>query len=224
MHTPNFAIHGSRKSPALLLLALLSASSIANAALSSRDLVFGTGDKLLTFDSGTQLEWLDVTQTLNHSFDNVVSQLGIGGQFAGFHVASTAQVKQLFLDGGWSGAWNTNYVDNTVHFAEASAIVGLLGRTTINYPNKSTYGMVSDAYIDGRHYYNVIYTNDLPFYSTATANSFMQYPNTPSDYIGTFLYRPTAPVPEPDTYAMLLAGLGLIGFSALRRQYSRRSA
>jgi len=27
-----------------------------------------------------------------------------------------------------------------------------------------------------------------------------------------------APVPEPQTYAMLLAGLGLIGFSARRRE------
>ena len=27
-----------------------------------------------------------------------------------------------------------------------------------------------------------------------------------------------AAVPEPETYAMLLAGLGLIGFSARRRQ------
>ena len=28
---------------------------------------------------------------------------------------------------------------------------------------------------------------------------------------------PTSPVPEPETYAMLLAGLGLIGFAARRR-------
>jgi len=31
-------------------------------------------------------------------------------------------------------------------------------------------------------------------------------------------YTPTSPVPEPETYAMLLAGLGLIGFSARRRK------
>jgi hypothetical protein len=27
-----------------------------------------------------------------------------------------------------------------------------------------------------------------------------------------------APVPEPETYALLIAGLGLVGFSARRRQ------
>lgn len=33
----------------------------------------------------------------------------------------------------------------------------------------------------------------------------------------TYLLTPTAPVPEPETYAMLLAGLGLVGFMARRR-------
>ena len=31
-------------------------------------------------------------------------------------------------------------------------------------------------------------------------------------------YTPVTPVPEPETYAMLLAGLGLIGFTARRRK------
>lgn len=34
-----------------------------------------------------------------------------------------------------------------------------------------------------------------------------------------FSVTPTSPVPEPETYAMLLAGLGLIGFAARRRDY-----
>lgn len=33
-------------------------------------------------------------------------------------------------------------------------------------------------------------------------------------------YIPSAPVPEPETYAMMLAGLGLMGFVARRRQRS----
>ncbi|MDP3279668.1 MAG: FxDxF family PEP-CTERM protein, partial [Nitrosomonas sp.] len=34
----------------------------------------------------------------------------------------------------------------------------------------------------------------------------------------TFGYEYIMAVPEPETYAMLLAGLGLIGFSARRRR------
>jgi probable HAF family extracellular repeat protein len=33
-----------------------------------------------------------------------------------------------------------------------------------------------------------------------------------------FLLTPTAPVPEPETYAMMLAGLGLLGLTARRRK------
>jgi len=40
--------------------------------------------------------------------------------------------------------------------------------------------------------------------------------NTGTVYAGTINLTPTAPVPEPGTYAMLLAGLGMVGF--LRRR------
>jgi hypothetical protein len=36
--------------------------------------------------------------------------------------------------------------------------------------------------------------------------------------IGFEPFHPTSPVPEPETYAMLLAGLGLVGFMARRRK------
>ena len=36
-------------------------------------------------------------------------------------------------------------------------------------------------------------------------------------YAGTITTNPVAAVPEPETYAMMLAGLGLLGFSARRR-------
>jgi hypothetical protein len=35
---------------------------------------------------------------------------------------------------------------------------------------------------------------------------------------GTFHITSVTPIPEPETYAMLLAGLGLMGFVARRRQ------
>lgn len=37
-------------------------------------------------------------------------------------------------------------------------------------------------------------------------------------FAGTLNASPTAPIPEPETYAMMLAGLGLMGFVARRRK------
>lgn len=37
-------------------------------------------------------------------------------------------------------------------------------------------------------------------------------------------YVPTTPIPEPETYAMLLAGLGLLGFAARRRKQKEAAA
>ncbi len=80
------------------------------------------------------------------------------------------------------------------------------------------------------------YTNDISvgsfaFDSTATNGTFNAL--TSGDYYyqvtgsvagnyggGYQLYSNVSPVPEPETYAMLLAGLGLIGFSLRRRQAS----
>lgn len=55
----------------------------------------------------------------------------------------------------------------------------------------------------------------------STQYSFNLYTNGNSqDYLVASL-SPVTPVPEPETYAMLLAGLGLIGFTARRRLPSR---
>lgn len=41
---------------------------------------------------------------------------------------------------------------------------------------------------------------------------------------GSAWYTPTTPIPEPETYAMMLAGLGLLGFVARRRMKGAKRA
>lgn len=41
--------------------------------------------------------------------------------------------------------------------------------------------------------------------------------------VGGVVVDPTSPIPEPETYAMLLAGLGLLSFTARRRQGSKQA-
>lgn len=55
--------------------------------------------------------------------------------------------------------------------------------------------------------------------TAAVAATYASYSN--SNYAGPTLMVEVTPVPEPETYALLLAGLGLLGFAASRRKVAK---
>ncbi|WP_292996568.1 FxDxF family PEP-CTERM protein [Nitrosomonas sp.] len=64
--------------------------------------------------------------------------------------------------------------------------------------------------------YHIFWDSSIGAFSTSIIGTF---PNQPED--GIFLTSAIlTPVPEPETYAMLLAGLGLLGFVVRRRKVS----
>jgi hypothetical protein len=75
-------------------LGLLLAVSPASAALIEVDL-FTQGDKLLTLDTSTGLEWLDLTVTENESYNSIIG--GFGGFITGegFRYATEAEIAAL---------------------------------------------------------------------------------------------------------------------------------
>lgn len=205
----------------LILAGLFGLSTTANAALSARDWQ-SAGDGLLTFDDQSRLEWLDVTQTVNMSFNRVLGQLASGGTFEGFRVATSDQVRALFVSGGWTGSFNVHYNNAPGLHTEAVSIVSLLGETTASYDPYATYGMVSDTRPGGENFYNAMYAFDspsIPHYASAWINAFATSPDNSFDHVGTYLYREVAaPIPEPETYALMLAGLGMLAIVHRRRR------
>ncbi len=70
----------------------------ARAALIERDLLVA-GDKLLTVDTATGLEWLDLTATRGLSYNQVAAGAG-GWTSLGFRFGTQNQVNQLYVDAG----------------------------------------------------------------------------------------------------------------------------
>jgi hypothetical protein len=79
------------------LFGLAAFLSVTGLAMASRvDTPFGsnTGFK----DDSTQLVWLDLTLTSNHSYDYMVANLAPGGFFAGWRFATPPELARFFTD------------------------------------------------------------------------------------------------------------------------------
>lgn len=104
----------------LLALAGLTLSLSANAAIVSIDSSFGADT--ITRDTATGLDWLDVTETLNLSYNEVTAQLGSGGAFEGYRYATEAELGTLISNFGYV-AQDQN-CDNGALFCDTSDNVG----------------------------------------------------------------------------------------------------
>ena len=69
-------------------------------ALIQQDLVPGSGDQLLTLDTDTHLQWLNLTATANRSYLEVMGGFGNFIGTYGFQYGDVAQVGTLFVHAG----------------------------------------------------------------------------------------------------------------------------
>ena len=77
------------------IILLLVTCTSAGAALLIRDLRT-PGDALITFDTVTSLEWLDLTETRGRSYIDITGQLGPGGEFSGWRYATLVETQSMF--------------------------------------------------------------------------------------------------------------------------------
>lgn len=79
-----------------------------------------------------------------------------------------------------------------------------------------------DVIVDGKTLHTLFVANDNDFLTgVAGTNQFYVFSFSDSD-LANYVPQQIAAIPEPETYAMLLAGLGLTGFFARRRQATRQ--
>lgn len=152
--------------------------------------------------------------------------------------ASAATVKQLFrvdLTGaqdvtGLSGDLSGKAVSKTL-FADVVQMLTAAGVDPKLIPSKLEGVTFGQDIADGRHTLYVANDNDFlstiadPFGvandpnrgSVANPNQFYVFAFSDGDLAG-YQAQNLAAVPEPETYALMLAGLGLVGFAARRKQ------
>ena len=98
-----------------IALALLTTALNSQAAIIDFDTYFT--------DTSTSLSWLDVTATVNRSFNDISSQFGVGGEFEGWRYATGLEFNSLLSS--WTGI-PTVVANRTVTTGTSPSVDGLV--------------------------------------------------------------------------------------------------
>jgi hypothetical protein len=182
------------------------------------------GDGLITRDTVSGLDWLDLTETNGLTYEYVSGQLGAGGQFDGYRYATNSEAVALWANFGIdlnTGA--TTYIPGYVDPAIENAAM-FMGNIFNEYnadDRFGVYGLTGETLRTGIYYTlgawesvweGVTYT----YYSPIGAREAPSY--TSAIYQGSYLVKPDViPVPA----AVWLFGSGLVGLIGVARRKTR---
>jgi len=189
----------------ILGVLLICISGSANAALVSVDWQT-SGDNLITRDTTSGLEWLDLTESRDLSFNYVSSQLGAGGEFEGWHYATAGEVDTFIDSAGGTGPYDGySAVNNGI----GDPLLDLWGKLQMTH--KWSEFLVADVYGAGEHWYGQVWDNS----ATQDFIDTMQGPTLDSANSynkGSALIREASAVPVPAAVWLFGSALGLLGW------------
>ena len=202
-----------------VLIALATSFGTAQAALISAQSDFGLDT--VTVDTSTGLRWLDVTLSTDYSYDEIQAQLGHGGMFEGFRLASRDEVSTLFSNAGIplvSGSFVAENYDPVRALMDLVGITGTDGNLGTGIPFDYTVGHMFDPVPPREGWVWVATLSAYDPNQTARASVSSSVPSdNQNDRHGSWLVA----VPEPSTVVLILVGLLLL---APRRVRSRALA
>ncbi|MFW5425828.1 MAG: VPLPA-CTERM sorting domain-containing protein [Methylophagaceae bacterium] len=178
-------------------------------------------------DHGTYLsdltnnkDWLDVTATIDRSYDDISSKFGVGQEFDGWSYANSSDLEALVISAaGAPDSVNTNTLNYTGE--KLDELIALLGVTRADGRAESVLGIL----IDETSAFNTMGilrdiltpgVDDIAFLrSGAFFDSFA------NSITGNYLIRDSVSVSAvPIPAAIYLMGSGLIGLLGVRRKKS----
>ncbi len=190
-----------------LFLSLLYFSSVAKGSLVEVDYL-ASGDRLLTKDLNTGLYWLDLNQTTNISYQDMLLSLEPGGLYSGFRYASVADVNQLQESAGlFSGLF---FTANPFYRQRIEDLISKVGITREYSGSLYSNGITRDPFTpttntNDRIFRGFSFTQGSSAYQGVVADSIA------SESIGSWLVRDTlVTVPVPGSILLFLSGLSLL--------------
>ncbi|RLA12493.1 MAG: hypothetical protein DRQ59_07465 [Gammaproteobacteria bacterium] len=220
-----------------LALLGLSISSVNAALMSADDAIFGVGS--VTRDDASGLDWLDLTESTNRSYNDVIGQLGSGGLYEGWRYASTTEIELFFTHAGGTAPF-TGYQGDDAGDDPGGWIFNLLslwGVTTAPlspfHPGGEALSGTSHNFVDNNGFHPNIWgaalAIDFPFPPDPTNPNYNPYGDyalvasvgafyttsygrdTTRPRLGSALVRSYVPVPAA-VWLFGTALIGLIGF------------
>jgi len=191
---------GIRLAAVGLLAGVLLVAQSAHAILVGVDL-FAVGDELITLDTDTGLEWLDLTETVGLSYNDIVIG-GAGGYTGmGFVFADETQVATLWAN---AGVVDTTGNSTVLNRPGVDLLLAMMG-CTFNCAGNQGHQAQSE--------FDPVQANlASPFVQQTgggeaeahIAPGFMTSRSFSDPVVGNYLVRP---VPEPGTALLMLGGL-----------------
>lgn len=111
-------------------------------SLSSHAAILDLGT--ITRDTSTGLDWLDVTETINLSYNQVTAQMGAGGDYEEYRYATMSELDQLIMNFGYT-AVNQNCSYTALH-----CDTGINGDSALIEYMIKTLGDTYQAYSDSQ--------------------------------------------------------------------------
>ncbi len=159
-------------------------------------------------DTDQNLDFLDVSLTVNRSYNDISSKFGVGAEFEGFRYATSAEVLTMINNFGFPAIDGQN-VFAPVNVDQLSGLVTLLGVTNSGSSFRNSSGLTADQAFVGGH--KIISVSDaFGFAATdrVSATGF-GFDGTPSLTAGSFLVANITAVPEPGSATLVAVILGV---------------
>lgn len=185
----------------------------AGAALIEVDL-FTAGDGLLTRDTATGLEWLDLTATTGRSYQQVLADVG-GWRSLGFRHATGTEVCAFFAAHAFAPGPSCPNGSSMLPGNQVSTLHTLLGVTNPSIYSPSTHGMYDDAGGGPEAGRAALTYLGTTFMSASAVLDDNLAPDLAFTTVGHFLV-----IPEPSSAVLLAAAVFALG--ALRKRRSPR--